>query len=144
MKSSDPILTPIPRSPHNRCFGCGPANPSGLHLEFYLASDGSVFAQPTIAHHFEGGEGFLHGGIIATLLDEAMSKVMTVNEVLAMTRHIEVEYLRPVPTMKPIRIEAHRTHHEGKKHYVQAHILSTDGVTLATAKALFIMVKRPE
>lgn len=144
MKSTDPSLTPIPRSAHNRCFGCGPANPNGMHLEFYLASDGSVFAQPSIAQHFEGGEGFLHGGIIATMLDEAMSKVMKVNDVLAVTRHIEVDYLRPIPSMKPIRIEAHRTHHEGKKQYVQAHILSADGVKLAAAKALFIEVKRPE
>jgi uncharacterized protein (TIGR00369 family) len=142
--ASDANLTPIPRPAQNRCFGCGLANQNGMHLEFYAASDGSVVAQPTVAECFESGMGFLHGGIIATLLDEAMSKAMHANNVLAMTRHIEVDYLRPVPSLKPIRIEARRTHHEGKKQYVQAHILSPDGETLATAKGLFIEIKRQE
>jgi uncharacterized protein (TIGR00369 family) len=144
MKPTDTDLTPIPRPPQNRCFGCGSANPNGMHLEFYSLSDGSVVAHPTVAECFESGQGFLHGGIIATMLDEAMSKAMHANDVLAMTRHIEVDYLRPVPSMKPIRIEAQRTHHEGKKQYAQAQILSADGETLATATGLFIVVKRPE
>jgi uncharacterized protein (TIGR00369 family) len=141
---SDANLTPIPRPAENRCFGCGMANPHGMQLEFYSASDGSVVAQATVAECFESGQGFLHGGIIATLLDEAMSKAMHVNDVLAMTRHIEVDYLRPVPSMKPIRIEARRTHNEGKKQYAHAQILSADGETLATATGLFIVVKRPQ
>ncbi len=141
MNSSDANLTPLPRTAENRCFGCGPANPHGLHLEFYLSTDGTVVSMPTLPDSFEGPPGHLHGGIIATLLDEAMSKSLRTHGLLAMTRHMEINYLRPVPTMKPLRIEARRTHYEGKKQYVQAHILSTDGETLATAKGLFIEVK---
>jgi len=50
------------------------ANAGGLHLEFLVAEDGSVVCLPTIPDSFEGPAGYLHGGIIATLLDEAMSK----------------------------------------------------------------------
>ena len=39
MKAHSEKLTPLAHTAHNRCFGCGPANPAGLHLEFLLAED---------------------------------------------------------------------------------------------------------
>ena len=93
------------RQPHslahaaqNRCFGCGEANPQGLQLEFLLAQDGTVVCPATIPDIFEGHPGFLHGGIIATLLDETMSKAVRARGLTAMTRHMEVDYKRPVPS----------------------------------------------
>ena len=47
---------------------------------------------------FDGHPGYLHGGIIVTLLDEAMSKAVRAIGPLRMTRKMEVEYLRPVPS----------------------------------------------
>ena len=66
-------LTPLAHVAENRCFGCGQANPVGLQLEFSLASDRSVVSLATIPDTCEGHPGYLHGGIIATLLDESMS-----------------------------------------------------------------------
>ena len=98
MTESKEKLTPMIHAAQNRCFGCGQANASGLHLEFLLAEDGSVVSLPTVADTFEGPPGFLHGGVIATLLDEAMSKAVRARGLTAMTRQMEVEYLRPVPS----------------------------------------------
>ena len=67
-------LRPMDHSAQNRCFGCGAANEHGLHLKFLLAEDGSVVSLSTISNDYEGPRGYLHGGIIATLLDEAMSR----------------------------------------------------------------------
>src|ERR1700733_5534102 len=89
----------------NRCFGCGEANPIGLHLEFLLAPDRSVFSLPGVADTFEAHPGYLHGGVIATLLDEAMSKAVRARGFTAMTRHMEVDYMRPVPSGATLRIE---------------------------------------
>src|SRR5580698_456621 len=91
-------LQPIAHGASNRCFGCGQANPVGLHLEFLLAEDGSVVSFATVADTYEGPPGYLHGGIIATLLDEAMSKAVRARGLIAMTRKLDVEYLRPVPS----------------------------------------------
>ena len=83
------------------CFGCGPANTQGLHLTF--AIDGGHPEAPIATAHIqltqlhEGPPGYIHGGIVATLLDEAMSKLNRPLKVLAMTRHMEVDYLRPAP-----------------------------------------------
>ncbi len=95
-------LTPLAHSASNGCFGCGPANQTGLRLDFLLADDGSVVSFPVVAAAFEGHPGYLHGGIIATLLDEAMSKAVRARGRSSMTRKMEVEYLRPVPGETPL------------------------------------------
>jgi uncharacterized protein (TIGR00369 family) len=125
----------------NRCFGCGEANPIGLHLEFLLAPDRSVVSLPVVADTFEGHPGYLHGGVIATLLDEAMSKAVRARGFTAMTRHMEVDYLRPVPSRASLRLEGRVTRNEGRKHWTEAKILDAEGTTLAQGKGLFIEVR---
>ena len=124
----------------NRCFGCGPANEAGLRLEFLLADDGSVVSVPVVPRTFDGHPSYLHGGIIATLLDEAMSKAVRARGKTSMTRKIEIDYLRPVPSGTPIRIEGRVVRNEPRKHWAEARILNENGVVLAEAKGLFIEV----
>ncbi len=126
----------------NRCFGCGPANPGGLLLEFAITADKSVNSTAIIAETFAGHPGLLHGGIISTLLDEAMSKAVRARGFTAMTRHMEVDFLRPVPTQKPLRIEGRVTHNEGRKHWTEARIHDAGGNLLAQGKGLFVEVTR--
>ena len=127
-------------SAQNRCFGCGGANPGGLHLEFMLAEDGTVVCLTTIPDRFEGPTGYLHGGIIATLLDETMSKAVRARGLTAMTRHMEVDYRRPVPSGTPIRMESCVVRDEGRKHWAEARIFDAGDVVLAQGKGLFIEV----
>jgi len=142
MKHTIENLTPLPHTAQNRCFGCGVANPIGLHLEFFLAQDGRVVCMAQVADTFEGPQGLLHGGIIATLLDEIMSKAVRSHGIVAMTRHMEVDYLRPVPSLAPIRLEARVTRNEGRKHWTEANILNREGKILAHGKGLFIEMRR--
>lgn len=139
-KHSSEELVPFAHSANNRCFGCGPVNKHGLHLEFLRAPDGEVVCLVTVPHGFEGPPGFLHGGIIATLLDEAMSKAVRARGHIAMTRHMEVDYLRPVGTGSHIRIEGRVTRSEGRKHWVESSIQSETHSKLATGKGLFIEI----
>jgi uncharacterized protein (TIGR00369 family) len=131
-------LTPFAHSAHNRCFGCGQANATGLRLEFLLAPDASVVSLPVVPEAFEGHPGYLHGGIIATLLDEAMSKAVRALGRPSMTRKMEVEYLRPVPSGAPLRIEGRVVRNEGRKHWTEAVIVDAEEVALARGKGLFI------
>jgi uncharacterized protein (TIGR00369 family) len=134
-------LKPLAHAAQNRCFGCGPANPVGLHLSFLLAKDGSVVSLATLADSFEGPPHYLHGGIIATLLDETMSKAVRACGLEAMTRQMEIEYLRPVPSGVPIRIEGRVVRSEGRKHWTESKIVSAEGTALAMGKGLFIEVR---
>lgn len=141
-KVENESLTPFAHSAQNRCFGCGPANPGGLHLEFLLSEDSSVVCRAAIPESFDGPAGYLHGGIIATLLDETMSKAVRVQGVTAMTRHLEVDYRRPVPSGKPIRVEGRVVRSEGRKCWTEATILENEGSVLVRGTGLFIEVQR--
>jgi acyl-coenzyme A thioesterase PaaI-like protein len=135
----------------NHCFGCGPANPQGLHLTF--TTDTSDPSAITATCHFqldrihEGPPGHIHGGIVAALLDEAMSKLNRPLNVLAMTRHMEVDYLKPVPLYQPLVLVAHHLNRATKpdgthdrKIFHQAEIQRPDGTVLARSKGLFIAI----
>jgi uncharacterized protein (TIGR00369 family) len=133
-------LTPMEHKAQNRCFGCGAANAIGLQLEFLLAEDGSVVCLPTIPVSYEGPPGYLHGGIIATLLDETMSKSVRARGLTAVTGQMEIDYLRPVHSATPIRLEGRLLGSEGRKHQTEARLLDARGRVLAKAKGLFIEI----
>lgn len=54
--------------PDLTCFGCGHANPKGLHLRSYPSGDAVVAEFAPWPEH-DNGAGYLNGGIIATVLD---------------------------------------------------------------------------
>jgi acyl-coenzyme A thioesterase PaaI-like protein len=128
----------------NHCFGCGLSNPQGLHLVFTL--DTTYPEAPTAIAYFElsrlheGPPGHIHGGIVATLLDEAMSKLNRPLNVLAMTRHMEIDYLRPAPLYQPLVLVGRHVRREGRKLFHQAEIQYPDGTVLARGKGLFVVV----
>ncbi|MBS1799262.1 MAG: PaaI family thioesterase [Acidobacteria bacterium] len=130
----------------SHCFGCGPANPQGLHLVFTTNTDDP--AHPTATAHVqldryhEGPPGYLHGGLVATLLDEAMSKLNRPLNVLAMTRHMEVDYLRPVPLFQSLTLISTHLRREGRKLFHQAEIQSSTGEVLARGNGLFIVIDK--
>lgn len=132
----------------NHCFGCGPENPYGLHLVFTTnikddASDPeaiTVTAPVRLDAFYEGPPGHIHGGIVATLLDEAMSKLNRPFGVLAMTRHMEIDYLRPAPLNQPLVLVGRHLRRDGRKLFHQAELKSANGEVLARAKGLFIVL----
>jgi uncharacterized protein (TIGR00369 family) len=141
MTATNENLTPLAHAAQNRCFGCGEANPVGLHLKFFLAEDGTVVSNAAVPDTYEGPPGYVHGGMIATLLDETMSKAVRSHGVVAMTRHMEVDYKRPVPSSAAVRMEGRVVRSEGRKHWVEARIVDAAGVELAAGKGLFIEIR---
>ncbi len=135
-------LTPLTHGALHHCFGCGEANRTGLRLKFFVDEEQQVICRARLAKRFEGPPGHVHGGIIATMLDEAMSKANRAHNVVAMTRQMDVEYLRPVPLRETITLIGRRTAHEGRKNYCEAEIVNGKGTVLARGKALFIAVDR--
>jgi uncharacterized protein (TIGR00369 family) len=133
-------LVPLQHGALHRCFGCGPQNKTGLKLKFFVDDEQQIVCRVRVPRRFEGPPGHVHGGIIATLLDEAMSKSNRQFGIVAMTRQMEVEYLKPVPLGVPLLLTARRTTVTGRKHHCEARIANEDGLVLAQAKALFLAV----
>jgi uncharacterized protein (TIGR00369 family) len=133
-------LTPLAHGALNHCFGCGLENRTGLRLHFFLDADNNVVSHLRLAARFAGPPGHAHGGIIATLLDEAMSKSNRARGILAMTRQLEVQYLRPVPLGVPLALIGRHAGTTGRRNQVEAQLSDAAGNILATAKAVFVTV----
>lgn len=133
-------LRPFVHAAQNRCFGCGQANEVGLHLEFMLADDDAVVCETRVSDRYEGPPGFLHGGVIATLLDESMSKAVRARGLVAMTRHMEVNYLAAVASGSAIRMEGRVMRREGRKLWTEAEVKNRDGRVLAKATGIFVEI----
>jgi len=135
---------PIPGLVHH-CFGCSPENRNGLHLRFHETPDnGLVASEFRIPRRFEGPPGHVHGGIIATILDEAMGKVNRRKGIVALTRHMSIDYLRPVPLATRLRAVGWSVKEEGRKHFHTGEIRALDGTVLARAKGVFIAISSAE
>jgi uncharacterized protein (TIGR00369 family) len=123
------------------CFGCGPANPNGLHLNFALSPDGkSYICEFELGIDFSGPPGHAHGGIIATILDEAMGKANKLKSKVALTRRMEVEYLRPVPLGQPLVAEGRVSRVKGRALYNSAEIRGAQGEVLARSRGKFLAI----
>jgi uncharacterized protein (TIGR00369 family) len=133
-------LSPLAHGALNHCFGCGLENRTGLRLRFSTDEDNNIVCHLRLAARFAGPPGHAHGGIIATLLDEAMSKSNRARGILAMTRHMEVEYLRPVPLGVPLTLTAQHTGATGRRNHTEAQMADASGQVLAIAKAVFVTV----
>ena len=125
----------------NQCFACGPDNPDGMHLKFTYDEERDCFVcRFRLGKRYTGPPGHCHGGIIATILDEAMGKVNKLRHVIALTSQITVDYLKPVPLNKPLRVESREVEVDGRRHINMAEILNQKGDVLARSKGLFIAI----
>lgn len=94
------INNPYTRIEGYNCFGCSPKNPCGLHLEFYEEGD-EVVCDWQPQSQFQGYGNILHGGIIATAMDEIASwYIFTQLKTAGVTYELNTRYLSPVYTDK--------------------------------------------
>ena len=127
--------------PKNNCFACGPQNPDGMHLRFIYDEERHIFVcRFRLGKRYTGPPRHCHGGIIATILDEAMGKVNKLRQVIAVTSEMTVNYLKPVPLHQPLRVESREVKLEGRKHINMAEILNEKGEVLARSEGLFIAI----
>jgi uncharacterized protein (TIGR00369 family) len=125
----------------NYCFACGQDNRHGMRLKFVLNEDGTHFVcRFRLGKRYTGPPGHCHGGIIATILDDAMGKMNKLRDVLAMTSSMTVDYLRPVPLYKPLLVEAHEMHKRGRRLTHAAEILDEKGTVLARSRGVFKII----
>jgi len=130
-----------PRPRKNHCFACGKDNPDGMRLKFFL-DEGARHAVCTfkLSRKYTGPPGHAHGGIIATILDEAMGKVNRFRNVLALTSSMDIRYLRPVPLGKRLTVIGFEQSVEGRKHTNVAEIRNEAGEILARSTGTFIAI----
>ena len=133
----------LPPNPANGCFGCGGANPRGMQLAFEQ-DDGTQRSRGKfrIGAEYQGATGYLHGGIIATLLDEVMAKVSRFKQDHAVTGELMIEYRKPVPVGQELIVEGWEIARNGRVRVREGEIRNAAGVVLARGRGKFIEVDR--
>lgn len=126
------------------CFACGSQNPIGLKLSFH--EDGEQYVTTFVADPtLQGYQGIVHGGIVATVLDEVMARYVWLLAGPAATAKLSVRYCRPVPTERPITVRGWITavRRGGIAFETAADARDADGVLLAEATALVMKLPKP-
>jgi acyl-coenzyme A thioesterase PaaI-like protein len=121
------------------CFGCSPANPSGLGLRFRRRGD-RVTAQCRIADRFHGAPGIAHGGIAATILDEAScAAAVFVADRHVVTGELSVRYEHPCPVEVPLDVVATISDRTHPRFWVIEAEIHRDGKRLARSSGKFFL-----
>ena len=89
---------PLPTGENQNCFGCSLKNKSGLQMKFYAAEKlDSVISWLKVPDHLCGWSNLVHGGIISTMLDEAMGwAALIILKKLVVSKSITVDFIKPV------------------------------------------------
>lgn len=136
-------MTRLEINPENPCFGCGGANPRGMKLVFERDDARQrIVGRFRLGAEYQGGPGFIHGGIIATLADEAMGKMNRFCEVTAVTAELSVNYHRPVRVDEEIVVEAFHVERRGRELFHGCEIRDAAGALLARGQGRFVTVDR--
>lgn len=135
-------------APESICFGCGPANPKGLHIKSIVQGD-EVVAEWTPEKHHEAFPGVLNGGIIGTLLDchcnwtaawHLMNKAGDGKLPCTVTADYAIALKRPTPTNGLIQLRA-RVIESGNDRAVVEGELIAGGKVCDTCRGTFVAVK---
>jgi len=134
-------------APNNACFGCGPANPDGLHIRSF-ARDGEVVADWQPEKKYEAFPGVLNGGIIGSLLDchcnwtaayHLMKAAGDDRAPCTVTAEYSIKLLRPTPTSEPVQLSARVVESKGDRATVDG-TLTAGGKVCATCRGVFVSV----
>lgn len=121
------------------CFACGKNNPNGLRLSFEVDKDKQTVKTTFVASPvFQGWDGIVHGGILSTLLDEAMANLVYQLGYQAVTASIEIRFKKPAPILEPLLVYGEVTEVSKRLIRAKAHIAKNDGTIVAVGISTFM------
>ncbi|HAM42556.1 PaaI family thioesterase [Candidatus Avelusimicrobium stercoris] len=128
------------------CFACGKNNPLGLKLEWFNDYENKQIETTfTLSDDYCSYPGTVHGGIIATILDETSGRAILLNNDfnrLMVTLKMEVVYKKNTPTNTPLKAVGRVLRDGGSRAQVEGEIILPDGTV--SAKCTSILFKIPQ
>ena len=122
------------------CYICGRDNPIGLHMDFYDDGESMVKSVVTPADHFQGYPGVLHGGVVASILDEVVgrSTMSTDHHRFMMTMKLSVDYRHPVPIGEELTAVGRVVRLKGRIGKAEGQIILSDGTVACEAQLTLV------
>ncbi len=124
------------KNEHRHCVICGDRNPLSLRLLFHPTNEG-VQARFQAHAGLQGYDGILHGGVIASLLDAAMTHCLFDRGICAVTVDLRIRYLLPAPCAALLDLKAWVISSKILLHHLKAE-MACNGNVLASAEAQFM------
>ena len=121
------------------CFGCGPANPDGLHISSYPEGD-TLVCQWMPEEKYQAFPGMLYGHCNWTASWHLMQKNGADKPPCTVTAEYTVKFLRPTPADKPVKLVARVVQSKERSANVEGQLFSGDDLC-ATCTAVFVAVK---
>jgi len=118
------------------CYACGKKNEKGLHLEFTFSEEAKKIETtflPSTIH--QGWKGVVHGGIIITIMDEAMAKLVHFLGYHALTASIDVRFKQTAKIFESLKVSAEITKFSKRLIFTRAVANREDGKVIAVARA---------
>lgn len=128
---------------HCSCVACGADNPLGLRLDFCPSDGGGVEAAFSCDPAFSGYDGRLHGGIVATLMDAAMTHCLFAQGVAGVTGELKVRFRDPVDVAFPAQVRACLAQ-SGHGLYILRSEIVQAGAVKAAAEGKFVAKDKPK
>ncbi len=126
------------RSRYGHCFGCGADNPIGLHVDGFEHDGDRVTAKFRPRQAYMGFHNVLHGGIVATALDEILAwTAILVAGTMAVTATLEFKFRNPAPPDAEYRLEGRLVEQRGKRLVLEG-FCYTGELMVAEAHGLFL------
>lgn len=123
------------------CFACGKGNPVGLKLDFSM-QEGKCVARKEMPREYQGYDGIVHGGILTTMLDEAMAKCLILSGgERAVTAKLEVRYRHPAPVGDALTVSGWEESRRGHFVHMKAAVLLSNGTVAAEGTAQMSLVE---
>lgn len=123
------------------CFVCGEKNPIGLKLRLRTDPEaGASETEVTFAPHFQGWAGIVHGGLLATVLDEAMIYAAGAKGFTCVTGEITVRYIKPVSTGVAYTLKGRFVEDKGRIVLAESELLDAAGEQVARASGKLFKV----
>jgi acyl-coenzyme A thioesterase PaaI-like protein len=130
-------LNKIREEIHPHCVVCSFDNIQGLNLEFVMSTQGEVSANFICDKALEGYPGVLHGGILAAILDGAMTNCLFAHDCIAVTADFRVRFRHPVVTSQETKVRAWIIQSTPPLYELKAEIIQ-DGKVKTTATGKFM------
>ncbi len=133
------MATPSEHHDLSGCFACGSDSERGLRLQFRADGEG-VLAETDTDRSWVGWQGIVHGGLIATLMDEAVGWAVAAIGKTGLTARLSVRYLAPIAPFQHLIVRARVLSHDRRGARTAASVELPGGRKVATAEAMMLFV----
>ena len=125
------------------CFACGRQNPKGIGMQVhYLQESETAESLLVLPREYQGWQEVIHGGILATLLDEIMMHAVWHFAGPGLTLGLEVQFRQPLAPGEPVLVRGQLTESKGSRLKARGEIIrQADHRLIANSQGRFLLLQ---